>query len=48
MFTGAFWSPVTVRIWAFGTPIALTLKPAASSFCWRTWLRCVAILSSFE
>ena len=48
MFTGAFWSPVTVRIWAFGTPIALTLNPAASSFCWRTWLRCVAILSSFE
>src|SRR5215218_7975273 len=29
MLTGPFWSPVKVRILAFGTPIALTLNPAA-------------------
>src|SRR6266498_4924023 len=48
MLIGACASPARVRNFAFGTPIALTLKPAASSACWRTWLLLVRMVSSFE
>src|SRR6476646_2330231 len=48
MFTGLSWLPVYLRIWAFGTPIAGTLKPAASRNLVRAWVSCEEVWLSLE